>query len=143
MYQKLEDYLSGYFYADYWYDEGVDIAQNIISNFTKQDWEQLQNQLSKQTVEWKKRLAYCLYDTTNPYQFLTLVKLLDTEEKELLEITLDSLRDFINQETVRFLQQNTNVISQIKKLYNDNTSKIIHIMLTDFIHKMYQFIEQE
>ena len=92
MYTKLENYLSGYFHTNYWYDEGVEIAQDIISNFTDKDWEQLLKKLPKQNMEWKKKLAYCLYNDKNKYELLTLIELLHTEDKELLEIVLDSLR---------------------------------------------------
>ena len=46
MYSELEEYLMGYLPANYWYDEGVDIARNIISNFKDNDWKQLSERLS-------------------------------------------------------------------------------------------------
>ncbi len=143
MYTKLENYLSGYFHTNYWYDEGVEIAQDIISNFTDKDWEQLLKKLPKQNMEWKKKLAYCLYNDKNKYELLTLIELLHTEDKELLEIVLDSLRSFMNQETTNFLMHDTEIVNQIKNLYYHNTSRIIHIMLTDLVYKINQFTEKE
>ena len=77
MYDKLEKYLLGYLPSNYWYDEGVDIAQDIISNFTDDDWKLLLERLSKQDIEWKKKLAYCLYDDNNKYELLVLLELLN------------------------------------------------------------------
>ena len=99
MYDELNKYLSGYFTIDYWYDEGVDIAREIISEFKESDWKMLLEEISKKDVEWKKRIAYCLYDRDNKYEWLLLLELIDTEDDELLEISLDSLRSFINKET--------------------------------------------
>ena len=52
MYDKLKKYLLGYLPENYWYDEGVDIARDIISNFTENDWKLLLEQLSEQNIEW-------------------------------------------------------------------------------------------
>ena len=94
-------------------------------------------------MEWKKKLAYCLYNDKNKYELLTLIELLHTEDKELLEIVLDSLRSFMNQETTNFLMHDTEIVNQIKNLYYHNTSRIIHIMLTDLVYKINQFTEKE
>ena len=103
MYDELDKYLLCNFPIDYWYDEGVDIAREIISGFKEYDWKILLEEISKKDVEWKKRIAYCLYNCENPYEWLLLVELLHTEDDELLEISLDSLRSFINKETTEFL----------------------------------------
>ena len=140
MYDKLEKYLLGYLPSNYWYDEGVDIAQGIISNFTDDDWELLLERLPKQDIEWKKKLAYCLYDDSNKYELLVLLELLNTDDDELLEISLDSLRDFITKETVDFLFNNPQIVKRIKELYH-NSSKPTQIILEDFINKINRFVE--
>lgn len=140
MYNELEKYLSGYFYPNYWYDEGVDTAQDMISHFTDDDWKLLLERLSKQDVEWKKKLAYCLYDNRNPYELSVLLELLNTDDDELLEISIDSLRDFISKETVDYLLHNPQIMKQIKKLYH-NSSKPTQMILKDFMNKINKFIE--
>ncbi len=139
MYDELEKYLLGYLPSNYWYDEGVDIAQDIISNFTDDDWKLLLERLSKQDIEWKKKLAYCLYDDNNKYELLVLLELLNTDDNELLEISLDSLRDFITRKTVDFLLNNPQIVKRIKELYH-NSSKPTQIILEDFINKINRFI---
>lgn len=138
MYDELEKYLLGYLPANYWYDEGVDIAQDMISNFKDDDWKQLLEQLSKQNIEWKKKLAYCLYNDSNEYELLTLLELIDTRDEELLEITLDSLRDFINKETADFFINNSDIIRRIKELYY-NSGKPTQVIIVDLLNKINGF----
>ena len=141
MYDELNKYLSGYFTIDYWYDEGVDIAREIISEFKESDWKMLLEEISKKDVEWKKRISYCLYNCDNKYEWLLLVELLNTEEDdELLVISLDSLRSFINMETTEFLTSNTAVFCKIKRLYY-NSGRPIQIVLKDLIEKVNEYMK--
>ncbi|MCI8429874.1 MAG: hypothetical protein HFI16_06400 [Lachnospiraceae bacterium] len=141
MYDELNKYLSGYFTIDYWYDEGVDIAREIISEFKESDWKMLLEEISKKDVEWKKRIAYCLYNYDNKYEWLLLVELLNTEEDdELLVISLDSLRSFINMETTEFLTSNPAVFCKIKRLYY-NSGRPIQIVLKDLIEKVNEYMK--
>lgn len=139
MYDELDKYLLCNFPIDYWYDEGVDIAREIISGFKEYDWKILLEEISKKDVEWKKRIAYCLYNCENPYEWLLLVELLHTEDDELLEISLDSLRSFINKETTEFLINNPEMICKIKKLYY-NSGRPTQIILKDLIKKINEYM---
>ena len=142
MYDKLKKYLLGYLPENYWYDEGVYIARDIISNFTENDWKLLLEQLSEQNIEWKKKLAYCLYDDSNKYELFTLLELLNTDNEELLEISLDSLRDFVNKKNANFFTNNSQIINQIKRLYY-NSNKPTQIILIDLINKINKFTENK
>lgn len=142
MYEELEKYLLGYLPANYWYDEGVDIAQDILSNFENEDWKKLLQQLSDQDTEWKKKLAYCLYNDGNKYKLLILLELVDTKDEELLEITLDSLRTFINKETAIFFLNHPEIIRRIKELYC-NSGKPTQIILVDLFNKINEFTQDK
>ncbi len=135
MYNELDKYLLGYLPMDYWYDEGVDIAREIISDFKECDWKMLLEEISNKDIEWKKKIAYCLYNCDNKHELLLLLELLDTEDEELFEISLDSLRSFINKETVEFLINNPAAICKIKELYY-NSDGPTQIMLKDLIGKI-------
>ena len=135
MYDELDKYLSGYFPIDHWYDERVDIAREIILDLKECDWKMLLEEISKKDVEWKKRIAYCLYDRDNKYEWLLLLELIDTEDDELLEISLDSLRSFINKETTGSLIDDPAVICKIKRLYH-NSGRPTQVMLEDLIKKI-------
>lgn len=138
MYNELEKYLLGYLPSNYWYDEGVDIARDIISNFKEDDWKQLLERLSAQDIEWKKKIAYCLYDKSNKYELLALLELLDTEDEELFEICLDSLSSFIDKESAELFTNNTENISKIQDLLQ-NSSKPTQVMLEDLLNKVKEF----
>lgn len=141
MYDELNKYLSGSFNVDYWYDEGVDIAREIIYKFKESDWKILLEEISKKDVEWKKRIAYCLYNCDNKYEWLLLVELLNTEEdNELLVISFDSLRSFVNKETIEFLINNPAVICKIKRLYY-NSGRPTQIVLKDLIEKVNEYMK--
>ena len=140
MYNELDEYLSDDFIPNYWYDEGVDIAREIISGFKEYDWKMLLEEISKKDIEWKKRIAYCLYNCDNKYEWLLLLKLLDTEDDELFVMSLDSLRSFINKETTEFLINNPAVICRIKKLYY-NSGRPIQIVLKDLIKQINEYMK--
>lgn len=140
MYNELDKYLLGYLPMDYWYDEGVDIAREIISDFEECDWKMLLEEISNKDIEWKKKIAYCLYNHDNRYELLLLLELLDTEDEELFEISLDSLRSFINKETVEFLINNPTVICKIKKLYY-NSDRPTQIILKDLIEEINEYMK--
>ena len=50
VYDRLDKYLSGYLPMDYWYDEGVDIAREIIADLKPCDWEMLLEKVSTKDV---------------------------------------------------------------------------------------------
>lgn len=96
MFSELDEYLKGFDQCennlDYWYDEGFIIAQDMLSKFSEDDWTQIEGQLKERSLSWKKRLAYCLDDKENTKEIALLTHLLETKDKELFEIAVDSLR---------------------------------------------------
>lgn len=58
---------------DYWYDEGVFIAQELIQDFEKEDWMVLFANLTDKSIGWKRRLAYCLHDGSDSNQLEILL----------------------------------------------------------------------
>lgn len=115
MFEELDRYIKEFeaddFAADYWYDEGVLIAEDMLQKFESNDWESLIQVLPKRTIGWKRRLAYCLNDSNDLKQLETLLILIDTDDTELFEISVDSLRSFKDNQ---FMMQNNNQI--IKKI---------------------------
>ena len=87
-------------------------------------------------------MAYCLYDDSNKYELFTLLELLNTDNEELLEISLDSLRDFVNKKNANFFTNNSQIINQIKRLYY-NSNKPTQIILIDLINKINKFTENK
>ena len=110
----IKDFETEDFAADYWYDEGVFIAENMLQQFGNNDWEELIQVLPERTIGWKRRLAYCLDDSENLKQLETLLLLTDTDDNELFEIAVDSLRSFKDSQAV--LENSNDIIKKIEAL---------------------------
>lgn len=139
MFQKLDDFLKSFAgeadYTDYWYDEGFSIAQDMLNKFEDTDWEQLMENLSDRNTKWKQKLAYCLDDEKKSYQLKILLQFLESEDKELIELTVDSLRSFINQKNKSILLENPIFMDQINNLYECSGIAVKGI-IEDLLKKM-------
>ena len=118
MFEEFDRYIKEFetedFAVDYWYDEGVFIAENMLQKFGNNDWESLIQVLPERTIGWKRRLAYCLDDSENLKQLETLLLLTDTDDNELFEIAVDSLRSFKDSQAV--LENSNGIINKIEAL---------------------------
>ncbi len=65
MHEELDEYLSGFFTEDYWYDEGFEIAREILKEFNESDWVKLLNNVLSKSIEWQIRFAYCVDSNIN------------------------------------------------------------------------------
>ena len=76
MFEELDRYIKEFemedFAVDYWYDEGATIAEDMLHKFKNHDWESLLHMLPNRTIGWKRRLAYCLHDSSDLKQLETL-----------------------------------------------------------------------
>lgn len=116
MFDEFDKYILEFavenFAVDYWYDEGADIAEKILYTFKDDDWKVLLQTIPERTIEWRKRLAYCMHDKNNLNQLKVLLKLVETDDRELFEIVVDSLRGFTGEESL-------NLIQKMKKIFED------------------------
>ncbi|WP_241257950.1 hypothetical protein [Bacillus sp. 3a] len=94
MFRELDILLSADTTVDSWYDDGCLIASEILSDFSLNDWEELSNQVLNKPIEWQRKIAYCLDNECNEYELIILIDLLNTNDKELFEICIDTLRSF-------------------------------------------------
>lgn len=135
MYNEFDKYLSGNFHDDYWYDEGVTIAQELLESFSEEDWEFLVNEFEDKTLGWRKRLAYCMDDKHNLHQLTILLTLLQDNDDELLELTIDSLRTFDTRQNKELIKTSPVLRDTLVKLMN-TPSIPTKRMINDFIKKM-------
>lgn len=108
MFDEFDKYILEFaaegFAVDYWYDEGVNIAENMIYEFEDSDWKNLLEAVPKRTIEWQKRLAYCMHDGNDLNQLNILLDLVETNDNELFEIVIDSLRGFTSEKNLNLIQ---------------------------------------
>lgn len=120
MFDEFDKYISAFavedFAVDYWYDEGVDIAEKMLCQFTENDWKTLLEAVSERTIEWQKHLAYCMNDKSNLNQLKVLLSLVDTDDNELFEIVVDSLINFTSEESLNLIQADSRIVSKIEEL---------------------------
>lgn len=118
MFEELDRYLKEFatedFAVDYWYDEGASIVEDMLQKFQNNDWQVLMEALPKRTIGWKRRLAYCLNDSSDLNQLETLFILVNTDDTELFEISVDSLRSF--KENQIMMKNNNQIIKRIDTL---------------------------
>lgn len=94
-YKELDELLTHEVTDDAWYDDGVFIAQEIIENFSANDWKELLKCFMSKNISWKKKLVYSFCDNNNLNEVYIIVQLLlNSNDDELFEICIDSLRNF-------------------------------------------------
>lgn len=98
MYDKLLEFLNLFIEdssADYWYDNAVVEAMEMLELFSENDWLCMMKDIRSQPVEIRKKIAYCFDDENNLYQLELLLLLLESADDELFEVCIDSLRIFL------------------------------------------------
>ena len=120
MFDEFDKYILGFagedFAVDYWYDEGADIAENMLCEFEENDWKMLLEVIPERPLEWKKRLAYCMHDKSDLNRLKVLLNLIETEDSELFETVVDSLRGFTSEEDLNLIQTDSRIVSKIEEL---------------------------
>lgn len=126
MFSEYDDYLKLDFLADYWYDEGVNIASKILFKFEESSWNELLESCSSRTVEWKTRCAETLDLTTHPTATVVLLKLLDSAEKDVILAAADSLRDR------NIVQIPSDAIEKLKELADQGSPPVTAVIKNIF-----------
>ncbi|WJE54742.1 hypothetical protein QRE66_11220 [Bacillus cereus] len=136
MYKEFEDYLFGYFTVDYWYDEGFLIAQEMLLEFSSHDWKELLNTAVTKPLEWQRKLAYCLDNECSMNELKALLIMLDTDDKELFEICVDTLRSFTSSESKQLILENPSIIQRVNDLI-PQAGVATRKILEDFLSNIY------
>jgi hypothetical protein len=139
MYKKFEEYMSDFLdedsSPDFWYDVASAQAYAILRNFSENDWARMIKELDSRPLEFKKKLAYCLNDSSNSCELEVLLILVDTNDDELFVTCVDSLRDFINPNSKKVIKKKEILISKIDKR-KETTDNMIKTVYADFLRKL-------
>ncbi|MBN6077144.1 hypothetical protein HYE59_06275 [Aggregatibacter actinomycetemcomitans] len=138
MFKEFDSYLNGYMTIDYWYDEGFDFARELLHAFSINDWNKLREELVNKNDEWKLKLAYVIDSDCGSEGILTLVSVLSTDNLELLEVALDSMRTYENipqYENGIYLKKL--IIEKVNKLNSHClASKPVQLMVAELLKKI-------
>ena len=134
MYKELDKLLLEETTVDSWYDDGFSIAQDILKQFSSDDWENLNNEVLNKDLDWQKKLVYCLDNQIIEEELNIIFKLIIIDDEELFEMCIDALRAFENELGHSFIKKNPQIIGEVKKRMNTvgNVGKKI---LENFLEK--------
>ena len=135
MYRELDTLLSADTTEDSWYDDGCIIASEILSEFSKQDWEELSSKVLTKSIDWQKKLAYCMDNDNNIDELKILLTLLTVDDEELFEICIDSLRSFATPESKQMILDNPSIIHRANDLL-PKASIPVKKIIEDFLVKI-------
>ena len=136
MYKELDDLLSEESSIDSWYDDGFLIAQSIMNDFSENDWKNLSLNVLSKSLEWQKKLVYCLDNQIIQEELEIIGKLLCTEDDELLEMCIDVLRSFDNEIGHVYVNAHPEIIAKVKEKL-DKVGNVTKMMLQSFL-KIYE-----
>ncbi|KHD13461.1 hypothetical protein [Clostridium butyricum] len=134
MYNELDELLLEETTVDSWYDDGFSIAQDILNQFSNDDWQELSNEVLKKDLEWQRKLVYCLDNQVIEEELNIICKLIVIDDEELFEMCIDALRGFDNELGHSFIRKNPKIIIDVKKRVNvvGNATKRV---LEDFLRR--------
>ena len=99
---------------DFFYDVGVFEAINILNHFIEDDWEKLGKNIMTKDAEWKKKTIYC-FEGEHKEELSILLSIIDTDDFELFEMCVDSLRCMINDDNKQRILCNNELLTKMKK----------------------------
>ncbi|AJS58658.1 hypothetical protein [Paenibacillus sp. IHBB 10380] len=136
MYRELDNLISADTTVDSWYDDGCIIASEILSEFSPRDWEQLSSKVLTNSLEWQRKLAYCLDSNCNMYELKILLLLISTKDEELFEICIDTLRSFTTPESKQMILDNPSILHRVNDLL-PKAGVAVKKILEEFLMKIH------
>lgn len=122
MLKELSEYLNGDMSDDYWYDDALFICEDILKEFSDKEWNELLSVIPNETVTWRIRLAECLGDIHSPFELQCIMKMINSENNDLLVACVDSLRDM----DISLLKETDKIeiMNQVKSLMEESSPPI-------------------
>ncbi|MFD1177324.1 hypothetical protein ACFQ3W_13590 [Paenibacillus puldeungensis] len=136
MYKELDHLLSADTTIDSWYDDGCVIASEMLAEFSPSDWGELSNKVLNKPIEWQRKIAYCLDNKCSVHDFNILISLLNTNDEELFEICIDTLRSYSSLESKKMILDNPQILQRVNDLL-PTASIPVRKMLEDFLTKIH------
>lgn len=115
MFEKVVGVLSENSSDDYFYDDEFIYVQELLRDFSDDDWEKLFQSVKSKGDKYKIRLVYCIDDDFGMNGLKLLFSLLD-ENDEVVEYVIDSLRSFKTPEYKELINSNNQIIEKAESL---------------------------
>lgn len=125
---------------NYWYDVGFLEVQELLNNFSNDDWIKLEKMLPDSGLHFKRNLAYCLEGSNVDNELKILFKLLEIDDEELTEICIDSLRDFSTNDIRVNITNRIDLKTICEKLLKDN-KKVVRQITIEFMKQHNDIID--
>ncbi|EAE9593947.1 hypothetical protein BZZ26_12450 [Listeria monocytogenes] len=127
MFDELNRILSEDSSEDSWYDDGYIYAEELLGNFTDDDWEKLMTTIKSKNDKYKIRLAYSVEEDTGMNGFNLLLELLD-EDDEVAEYAIDSLRSFDGEQYRNLIISDKSIIDKAENLLKNASLPVKRIL---------------
>lgn len=119
---------------DYWYDVGVNDAMTLLEKFSDEDWESLGKNIMDKSLGWQKRVVYCFEEENDAREINIILSLVETTDKELFEMCIDSLRFLINDNNKDYIINHNELMEKLREMASiDNMSGRI---CREFLNKL-------
>lgn len=120
---------------DYWYDEGVLEAEEMLKKFSFKDWKLLQENIKNKPAKWQERVIYS-FDGENSEQELEIIlSIIHTSDKEVLLTCVDTLRSIMNVDMESEICLSPKLIEKIQAMA-DSEQIIVKKISNDFLKKL-------
>lgn len=80
---------------DYWEDEGIDEATEILQQFSSSDWDALKEKSECGPSRWKTRCAQTLSEVKSNSSISILLQLLLSTDNDVVEASIDSINSLL------------------------------------------------
>ncbi|KFN01806.1 hypothetical protein D0U04_12215 [Bacillus clarus] len=127
MYEKVDAVLSKNSSDNYFYDDEFMYVQELLNDFTDNDWEKLFQNIKDKDGKYKIRLAYCIDDDLGMNGLRLLLDLLN-ENDEVVEYVIDSLRSFNNEEYKRIIASNKQIVDKAENLLKNASLPVKRVL---------------
>ncbi|MBC6135258.1 hypothetical protein HB825_10475 [Listeria booriae] len=127
MFDELNKILSEDSSEDSWYDDGCIYAEELLGNFTDDDWKKLMTTIKSKNDKYKIRLAYSVEEDTGMNGFNLLLELLD-EDDEVAEYAIDSLRSFDGESYKKLIMSDKTITDKAENLLNSASLPVKRIL---------------
>lgn len=132
MLTELDEYLNSNITDDYWYEEALFICEDIIREFTDDDWNKLKDMIPKEDMRWNIRLVECLGDIQNEYAIECIITMLSINNNDLFISCIDSMRDM----NIHLHNDDLQIIVCKAKSLLDESTPPVKKVLQSFIEKV-------